>query len=289
MKQIINITTAALLGLASLLSCSDMNSLHEVYLKQGEKVYAAKIDSVKAFVGINEQELHIYTPKQRISSGVIRWNLGKDSLRFDIPTPVPTFLKVTIPNLEDGNYTYDIFCYDSYGNLSIGEEITSNVISQEEYEEKVKIAKTSFYYSEYDRLLASSGGGAPTGPEAKISNAQNFGGKAWFMWENDPLPGAKIIFRYLNLEGQEITRALDGNNCKKKAWCTDLSDALCTPASTIVFHYHTEYPGASVAEDIGTTIDLGEEYKEEIRYIEYKDRIEIISEGLIYPEIEDIW
>jgi len=289
MKKLISIAAVAALGMMALSSCSDMNSLHEIYLLRGETVYAAKIDSAEALIGINEQELHIYTPKQRIKSGVVRWNLGADSVTFDIPNPVPEYIKVTVPDLEEGNYTYEIYTYDAYGNISIGEEITSNVISRGTYEDKLKIAKTSFYYSEYDRILAEQGGSGGSGPAASISNAQNFNGSAWFMWDNDALPGAKIIFRYQNLEGVEVTYTFDGSECKKSSWCSKLSNALCTPASTVVFHYHTEYPGTDISAEIATTIDLGEEYVEEIRYYNYSDKIEVHTQGVVYPEVEDIW
>lgn len=72
--------SAAVVAL-SLVSCSKMNDLHKPYLEKGETVYAAKVDSVKAFVGVNSQVLDIlFRPTGSVvvlSDGIsarIRWS-----------------------------------------------------------------------------------------------------------------------------------------------------------------------------------------------------------------------
>lgn len=109
--------SAAVVAL-SLVSCSKMNDLHKPYLEKGETVYAAKVDSVKALVGVNSQVLDIFVPANRVSRGVVRWNLGQDSLEFSLPASLVSPVRVVVPGLEEGNYTYDIVTYDSYNNKS---------------------------------------------------------------------------------------------------------------------------------------------------------------------------
>ena len=289
MKNRIIITCA--LAVMALLSCSKMNDLHQQYLDKGEKVYAAKVDSVTAFIGVNSQVLEISLPSQRVAKGLITWNLGADSLEFDIPEN-GNCKTVTITGLEEGNYTYEIYTYDSFGNISLPFEITSNVISQATLDNMIEVACKSFYYQEYDQAV---GGGVSSGPrhEILIKNAQNFNDAAWFSWEVDPAPGAIFHIRYLNKSGEWVEKEISGSvipaNNGSTRWYSELKDAEVVPKDTHKFYYWTTYEGKKVDVDISTTIDLGEEYAESIRYFEYSDKISIDVEGITYEEHEDIW
>ena len=289
MKSIYKLLTGISV-LLTLAACSKMNDLHREYLEKGEKVYAAKVDSVKSLIGVNRQFLDIWVPAQRAVRGKITWNLNEGSQEFSWKSSDKNPIQVIIPNLNDGNYTYDIVLYDAFDNPSIAEEITSSVVSQEHMDEKLRIAKTSFYYSEYDRLVgAASAGGGGDRPVAKIANAQNFNGAAWFSWACDPLPGAIVVFRFQHKDTNEwMTVSVPGEEIKKGAWYNKLP-ALCTPKDQVKFYYHTEYPGVTVSEDIATRIDLGEEYESSIRFYDYNDHIEVTAAGFISEEIEEIW
>ena len=273
--------------MALLSSCSKMNDLHQQYLDKGEKVYAAKVDSVTAFIGVDSQVLEIYLPSQRVAKGLITWNLGADSLEFDAPEN-GNCKTVTITGLTEGNYTYEIYTYDSFGNISLPFEITSNVISQATLDNMIEVACKSFYYQEYDRLLGG-GGGSTGGAEAQIKNVQNYQDKAWFMWTNGPLPGATVTFEYKNWDGEWVTHVFKGEEMSAGAWCSVLTDACCIPKDEVEFYFWTSYPGVDVEEPIGTTIDLGEEYAESIRYYEYSDVIIVHKEGITYEKRSDIW
>ena len=285
------IIMCALAAVVLLSSCSKMNDLHQPYLDKGEKVYAAKVDSVKAFIGVDSQVLEIYLPSQRVAKGLITWNLGADSLEFDI-TAGANPKTVTIPGLSEGNYTYEIYTYDKYGNVSLPFELTSNVISKATLDNKIEVACKSFYYQKYDEIV---GGGVPSGPrhEILIKNAQNFNGAAWFSWEADPAPGATFHIRYLNKSGEWVEAKINGAeipaNDGNIRWYSKLTDAQVEPKDTHKFYYWTTYEGKEVSADISTTIDLGEEYAESIRYFEYSDSISYSVEALTYEEHEDIW
>ena len=49
-----------------LVSCSDMNDLHQPYLEQGEHIYAAKVDAVVVRPGNERIQLDLFYTAQRI-------------------------------------------------------------------------------------------------------------------------------------------------------------------------------------------------------------------------------
>ena len=279
--------------MALLSSCSKMNDLHQQYLDKGEKVYAAKVDSVTAFIGVDSQVLEIYLPSQRVAKGLITWNLGADSLEFDAPENGNCKI-VTITGLEEGNYTYEIYTYDSFGNISLPFEITSNVISQATLDNMIEVACKSFYYQEYDKIVGGdTGANSGSRHEILIKNAQNFNDAAWFSWEVDPAPSATFHIRYLNKSGEWVEKEISGSvipaNTGSTRWYSELKDAEVVPKDTHKFYYWTTYEGANVEKEISTTIDLGEEYAESIRYFKYSDKVVYSVEGLEYEVHEDIW
>ena len=284
------IITCALAVVALLSSCSKMNDLHQQYLDNGEKVYAAKVDSVTAFIGVDSQVLDIYLPSQRVAKGLITWNLGADSLEFDIPEN-GNLKTVTITGLSEGNYTYEIYTYDAYGNISIPFEVTSNVISQATLDNMIEVACKSFYYLEYDRITA---GVPPTvdGPDAEIKNVQCFNNAAWFAWVNGPLTGATVTFEYRNWDDEWVTYEFKGSEMKAGEWCSTLKDAMCYPNDdpAIEFYYWTSYGSdLDITETITSKIDLGEEYASNIRYYDYTDTISVKSEQIVHEKKKDSW
>lgn len=282
------IIMCALAAVALLSSCSKMNDLHQPYLDKGEKVYAAKVDSVKAFIGVDSQVLDIYLPSQRVAKGLITWNLGADSLEFDVPES-GNLKTVTITGLSEGNYTYEIYTYDKFGNISLPFELTSNVVSQATLDNKIEVACKSFYY----RKLGETGL-VVSRTDAKIDAAQanEKYQQAVFLWKTD-VPGATVHIRYQyqkddgTLEWKTVD--IDGNTIKSGAWFWDLTDAMCFPAETYHFFYWTTYPESIVQQPISTTIDLGPEYVESIRYFEYSDVIDVKIDAYTSAETEDIW
>lgn len=110
-----------------LCSCSKMNSLHQEYLDEGEKIYAARVDSCFARSGDNRQQIDVYYSAQRIVRGVIYWNLQEDSIEFDLPSVCETFYPIMIPKIDEGDYTYNLITYDKYGNASLPLEFIGQV------------------------------------------------------------------------------------------------------------------------------------------------------------------
>ena len=127
MKQNNSILLAIVSIFLILSSCSEMNSLHQEYIDEGEMIYAARIDSFDVCPGNNRQQINLHYSAQRIERGVIFWSDGKDSISFDIPPVSGTYYSVLIPEIKEGDYTYKLVTYDKYENSSLPTEITGHV------------------------------------------------------------------------------------------------------------------------------------------------------------------
>ena len=88
--------TGCLALLIALSSCTKMNDTQEKYLDWGEKIYAAKIDSVFALSGYQRQVIDIYYSAPRIDHGIIVYNLNQDTVVFELPEAVIFLFRSTI-------------------------------------------------------------------------------------------------------------------------------------------------------------------------------------------------
>ena len=59
-----------------LVSCSDMNDLHQPYLDQGEHIYAAKVDAVVVRPGNERIQLDLFYTAQRIKEQETRKDIS---------------------------------------------------------------------------------------------------------------------------------------------------------------------------------------------------------------------
>jgi hypothetical protein len=269
-----------------------MNDLHQPFLDQGETVYAARVDSVGTLIGVNKQVLHIFYPRQRAVRGIVYWNLGANSQEFTFPEEYTDgMISVSLDNLEEGNYTYEIYTFDASGNRSIVYEITSNVLSEETMDEHRAMLAKSVYYRAYDELVESSNY-MKKFPAAKIKDAQCYKDAAWFMWDSPALPGAKVIFTYENWDGQQETHIFNGEDIKQDAWNSELTNAKVVAGGELPFTHQTIYEQPfdyTATKEIKETIDLGEEYID--RYYEYEDTVEytIHVDRVEHAIVNDNW
>ena len=114
--------TGCLALLIALSSCTKMNDTQEKYLDWGEKIYAAKIDSVFALSGYQRQVIDIYYSAPRIDHGIIVYNLNQDTVVFELPEDGSRHFSVPINNLEEAEYNYTIYTFDKDGNKSLPTE-----------------------------------------------------------------------------------------------------------------------------------------------------------------------
>ncbi|RZM24484.1 MAG: DUF4998 domain-containing protein, partial [Pedobacter sp.] len=110
-------------------SCSKMNDMQKEFVGDGEILYTSRPDSLKANSGMNKIELSwIITSDPKIAGYKIYWNNGNDSLIREINrgTGVEQ-IKVLLPNLAEGTYSFDIYSYDKAGNQSVKSTILGKV------------------------------------------------------------------------------------------------------------------------------------------------------------------
>ena len=114
MKKIIYHT--CILLVISLCSCEDFMDIHEEYIKDGEIMYAPKVESMEVRSGKNRVQI-----KCRLFNAVfvdelhVYWNTNRDSMM--IPVSLKTGLdsvEFVIPNLAESAYTFDIRSKDKH-------------------------------------------------------------------------------------------------------------------------------------------------------------------------------
>jgi hypothetical protein len=109
-------------------ACSKMNSTYKDFVKDGAVVYPGKADSLKAYPGRGRLGLSWTLADPKVSDCKIYWNQGKDSI--DVPvqkiTDIDT-IRVTINNLQEGVYTFQVYSYDKDGHVSVAAEVIGTV------------------------------------------------------------------------------------------------------------------------------------------------------------------
>ncbi|MDR0699325.1 MAG: DUF4998 domain-containing protein, partial [Tannerella sp.] len=106
-----------------LASCDTMNDMHIEYLERGEKIYAAKVDSISAHVGYNRIVMEVFIYTQRIDRIRFYWNTRSDSTDFNIGNKAGSF-KFTIENLPEREYLFEVVSFDKFGNKSLPFEVS---------------------------------------------------------------------------------------------------------------------------------------------------------------------
>ncbi|MDQ0107561.1 hypothetical protein J2T02_002680 [Chitinophaga terrae (ex Kim and Jung 2007)] len=114
--------------LAGLFSCSKMDDNYKGFIKGGEIVYAGSADSVKTWPGNKRLQLTWLLSDPTVTSGKIYWNNSNDSmdLVFKRQHEIDT-IKLILSPLQEGQYSFDIFTFDSKGNKSIKVTTTGQV------------------------------------------------------------------------------------------------------------------------------------------------------------------
>jgi hypothetical protein len=109
---------------AGFFSCDSMHDLHIGYLESGERIYAAKVDSVSPGPGNKRIEMEVFITTQRIDFIRFFWNARSDSLDYRIDNRIGLF-KVMLENLEEREYLFEIVSFDKFGNRSLPVEVST--------------------------------------------------------------------------------------------------------------------------------------------------------------------
>lgn len=105
-----------------LASCTDTFELNQKYLKDGETIYTNKVDSLSTYPGNKRIKIAGYISNAfNVTEIVVYWNKGKNSQTFPYAksTNSTDKLDLTVTNLEEGSYQFDVYSKDAKGNKSI--------------------------------------------------------------------------------------------------------------------------------------------------------------------------
>ncbi|MDR1221347.1 MAG: hypothetical protein LBL07_00520 [Tannerella sp.] len=115
----------------SLLSCENMNSIHEKYYDRGETLYIGVADSVKVLSGFHKIgfEWKINTDP-RITQTVIYWNRRDTSVTIPVArtTEGEMWLKALLNDIDEGEYIFEFEMQDDNGHISKSTEVAGAVL-----------------------------------------------------------------------------------------------------------------------------------------------------------------
>ncbi|RHU28091.1 hypothetical protein DXD68_09310 [Parabacteroides sp. TM07-1AC] len=209
-----NIVSMIVLSMVVLMTaCDGMNDLHVGYLEEGERIYAAKVDSVSPGAGKLRVNMEVFIKSQRINKLRIYWNSYQDSLDYMINENKGVF-NIMVENLPEREYLFQIVSFDKYGNHSLPVEVTSRTYGE------------SYRSTLSNRIISS------------LKKGEH--GEALFSWAPAADDAQYTVLQYTdnknNLQIREIDAALSQDT---------ISDYLPTSS----FSYYTVYRPASNSPD----------------------------------------
>lgn len=119
MKQSYKIFMFILAGFA--VSCEKFVDIHEEYVKDGEIIYAPKVDSVQFVAGKGRVQFGFWLKNApNVKSVDLYWNSNSDSLTTSIsPTTGLDSFYVVVPDLPEGAYTFEVKTRDNFDHSSL--------------------------------------------------------------------------------------------------------------------------------------------------------------------------
>jgi hypothetical protein len=140
----------AALGCALFFSCSKMDDTYDDFIKDGEIVYTAKVDSAKIYPGNNRMRLSmLLISDPRISNVKVYWDAGgrPDSTEKAVQrTAGVDTVWFSFPKLAEGTYTFYIYTHDNAGHQSIKSDIIGTVYGEKYIAQLVNRAVKSGAY-----------------------------------------------------------------------------------------------------------------------------------------------
>ncbi|HMI03304.1 MAG TPA: DUF4998 domain-containing protein [Pedobacter sp.] len=177
-----------------MLACTKQDD-YKKFTEGGEVVYPARVDSIIVQPGNKRLQLRLVLGSDpSVNKAKVYWGNRQDSLVLDIVrTTANDTLNVLISNLTEGVYNFEVYTYDTKGNISVVRNATGAVYGDD-------------YASTLTNRVVKSLVKAPTG-------------NVVITWMA-PLPGEKLIeMKYKDLNGLDKTVNVPGGQL-----VTEISD-----------------------------------------------------------------
>ncbi len=115
-----------------LLSCSDMNDVHDPYLRNGEIIYIGRVDSALVLPGKERFVLRYWITDPRAKELKIFWDEKRDSLVVPIPEhkstdSIDVWVGDEVSPVSEGSYTFQLVSTDGEGLSSVNFDQIGNV------------------------------------------------------------------------------------------------------------------------------------------------------------------
>ncbi|HEY0669242.1 MAG TPA: DUF4998 domain-containing protein [Sphingobacteriaceae bacterium] len=120
-NNFITASISAMIMLFTLLGCAKMDDTYSEFVKDGEKIYIAKADSIKVRGGNKRIQLSwLLLSDPKVVKYKVLWNNGRDSIVNPVTktASVDTII-LMINNIEEGTHQFEIYTYDKLGNTSV--------------------------------------------------------------------------------------------------------------------------------------------------------------------------
>jgi hypothetical protein len=135
-----------------LIACSKMDDTYDDFIKDGEIVYIAKVDSLNAYPGKNRMGLSmLLISDPRISKVKVYWDAGGqgDSTEKAVQrTAGVDTVRFSFNKLAEGTYTFYVYSYDNAGHRSIKTDVIGTVYGEKYIAQLVNRAIKSGTYDD---------------------------------------------------------------------------------------------------------------------------------------------
>lgn len=211
-------------ALVSLFACSDMNDLHDKYLRKGETIYVGRPDSVKVFSGRDRVLMRYWSSDPKAKKMMVYWQLRSDSILVSIPTR--DSVDLLINNLPESSYNFELVTMkEDLTCRSIPFQINANTYGKR-------------YQSSINFHLIKS---------AKLISSKDIAIE-WYP-PNDNEIGNEIVYR--NTDGLEVSKIVSQDEVVTKFfdYGKDLKyRTLYLPTPTAIDTFYTDYQFVQLKE-----------------------------------------
>ncbi|MDR0573257.1 MAG: discoidin domain-containing protein [Tannerella sp.] len=172
MKKYVFYTIGLCVAAAAFNSCSDMNDMHDKYLRDGEKTYVGRVDSIKTFSGDERVLIQYWITDPRVKSLHVLWNQKRDSIIVPVPEHKPLdVMEVMIGegngSIAEGDHTLFFYSHDERGHRSVVFETLINIYG-ERYQEQLLNRRVTGNEPSDDGTLVINWAGANSNDEVGV-------------------------------------------------------------------------------------------------------------------------